>query len=195
MMAYLASILTGVISIYMFLIFIRILLSWFSGADFGGPLVFLYYICDPYLNWWRRFKIFRNSPIDFSPLLALGFLSLLRGIVTIGAIQGISLALILTLVINSLWTVISWVCFFFIAVLVLRLIAFLGNFNIYSPFWHLVDLVSQPVLYRICRILFPSRIVSYVVRIVASIAALLLVTAGLWAAIMFATYLLRFLPV
>ncbi|MDR0402563.1 MAG: YggT family protein [Treponema sp.] len=194
-MAYLASILAGMISIYMFLIFIRIILTWFSGAEFGTPMYFLSCICDPYLNWWRRFRIFKNGPIDFSPLLALAFLSLARGVLTIGALGRITLGLVLVLVVSSLWTVLSWILFFFIAVLVLRLIAFLGNFNIYSPFWRLVDLVAQPVMYRICRIFFPSRIVSYLTRIIVSIVVLLIVSAAAWGIFRFGVMLFRALPV
>ena len=195
MIAYLASILAGIVSIYMLLIFIRILLSWFSGVEFGALTYFLSCICDPYLNWWRRFRIFKNSPLDFSPLLALAFLSLARSILTFGALGRITPGLILVFIINGLWTVLSWALFFFIVVLVLRLIAFLGNFNIYSPFWRLVDLVAQPVMYRICRILFPSRIVSYLARIIVSIVVLLIVTAGIWTAVRFGTMLLRALLV
>jgi YggT family protein len=194
-MGYIASILAGMISIYMILIFIRILLTWFSGAEFGAPMYFLSRICDPYLNWWRRFRIFKNSPIDFSPLLALTFLSLARGILSFGAFGRITLGLVLAFIVSGLWTVLSWILFFFIAVLVLRLIAFLGNFNIYSPFWRLVDMVAQPVMYRICRILFPTRIISYLSRIIISIVVLLIITAGIWTAVSFGTMLLRALPV
>jgi YggT family protein len=194
-MGYIASILAGMISIYMILIFIRILLTWFSGVEFGAPMYFLSCLCDPYLNWWRRFRIFKNSPIDFSPLLALAFLSLARSIFSFGAFGRITLGLVLAFIVSGLWTVLSWVLFFFIAILVLRLIAFLGNFNIYSPFWHLVDLVAQPVMYRICRILFPGRIVSYLTRIIVSIVVLLIITAGIWTAVSFGTMLLRALPV
>jgi YggT family protein len=194
-MAYIASILAGMISIYMLLIFIRILLSWFSGAGFGAPMYFLSCICDPYLNWWRRFRIVKNSPLDFSPLLALAFLSLVRSILSFGAFGRITLGLVLVFIVNSLWMVLSWVLFFFIAILVLRLIAFLGNFNIYSPFWRLVDLVAQPVMYRICRILFPTRIISYLSRIIISIVILLIITAGIWTAVRFGTILLGALPI
>jgi YggT family protein len=194
-MAYLASILAGVISIYMFLIFIRILLSWFSGVGFDAPMYFLQCICDPYLNWWRRFRIFKSSPIDFSPILALGFLSLARSILTFGAFGRLTLGLALGFIVNALWVVVSWILFFFIAVLILRLVAFLGNFNIYSPFWRLVDLVAQPIMYRICRILFPSRIISYLARIIISIVVLLIIATGIWTVVRFGTMLLRALPV
>jgi hypothetical protein len=57
------------------------------------------------------------------------------------------------------------------------MIAFLGNFNIYSPLWRFVDFIAQPVMYRISRIFFPNRIVAYLFRIIFSIVILGLVMA------------------
>ena len=178
LMYYLMSILAGVTSVYMILIFIRILLTWFPGADFGRPFIFLCSICDPYLAWFRRFRIFRNSPIDFSPIIALAFLSLLHNLfVTWGQMGRFSIAVILVMLLHALWSVVSWVLGFFIVILILRMIAFLGNSNIYSPFWRFVDFIAQPVMYRISRIFFPNRIVSYLFRIIFSIAVLAVVIA------------------
>ena len=177
-MFYLLSVLAGITSVYMILIFIRILLTWFPGADFGKPYVFLCGVCDPYLNWFRRFRVFKNSPIDFSPLFALAFLSLLHNIFLTWATMGrFSIAIILVMLLNALWSVVSWVLGFFIVILVLRMIAFLGNSNIYSPLWRFVDFIAQPVMYRISRIFFPNRIVGYLFRIIFSIAVLAVLIA------------------
>jgi YggT family protein len=159
----------------MFLIFIRILLTWFPGANFGRPFVFLCHICDPYLNWFRRFRPFKNSPIDFSPLMALAALSLCHRILLIwGATGRSSLSVVLILLLNALWSIVAWIVGFFIVILILRLAAYLGNFNIYSPFWRFVDLIAQPIMYRISNIFFPSRIVHYLFRILFSIVVLAL---------------------
>jgi YggT family protein len=188
--------LSGIISVYMLLICVRIILTWFPGAGFGGFMVFLQSICDPYLDWFRRFRLFKNSPLDFSPLFALAVLSLAQGILEAwGAWGRLSLGVILAMLLGAAWSVVSWVLGFFIIILVLRLIAFLGNFNIYSPFWRFIDAISQPVMYRICRVLFPARIISYLARIIISIAVLLLIAAVLWIAVNFGSMLLRALPV
>jgi YggT family protein len=195
-MAYITSILSGIISVYMLLICVRIILTWFPGAEFGGLMIFLRSICDPYLDWFRRFRLFKNSPLHFSPLLALAVLSLTQGILEAWGTWGrLSLGVILAMLLGAVWSVVSWVLGFFIIILLLRLAAFLGNFNIYSPFWRFIDSVSQPVMYRICRVLFPARIISYLSRIVVSIAVLLLITIALWAVVSFGSILLRALPV
>jgi YggT family protein len=196
LMFYIMSILSGIISVYTILIFIRILLTWFPGADFGRPYVFLCSICDPYLNWFRRFRIFKNSPVDFSPLIALAFLSLVQRILAAwGTLGRISLASVLGMLLGAAWSIFSWVLIFFIGVLVLRMIAYLGNFNIYSPFWRFVDFIAQPVMYRISRIFFPNRIVNYLFRIIFSIVALVFLAAAIWGLVRFAGMLLAALPV
>jgi YggT family protein len=195
-MSYIMSVLAGIIGVYIILIFLRILLTWFPSADFGKPYLFLCSICDPFLAWFRRFKLFKNSSIDFSPIFALAFLSLLQNIFRAWSAWGrISLAAVLVLLLGAVWSILSWVLGFFIVVLVLRMIAYLGNFNIYSPLWRFVDYIAQPVMYRISRIFFPSRIVNYLLRIIISIAALAALFAILRFAVGRGTLLLRLLPV
>ena len=196
LMVHLVNIVSGILGVYILLLCIRIFLTWFSGMAFGGPMVFLQSICDPYLNWFRRFRFLRKGPMDFSPLAALAVLSLVRGILGTWGAQGrISLALVLAMIISALWSIVSWVLGFCIIVLILRLIAFAGNVNIYSPFWRLVDFIAEPILYNICRIIFPMRIVSYLPRIIVSIVALVLVFAALWIAAGLGTMLLQFMPI
>ncbi|MDR2072157.1 MAG: YggT family protein [Spirochaetaceae bacterium] len=180
-MTYVTSVLAGIISVYMFLIFIRIILTWFPGANFGGPFMFLCHICDPYLTWFRRFRPFKNSPIDFSPLIALAVLSLFHRLLLLwGSPRGSSLGALLILLLNAVWSLIAWILGFFIVILILRMVAYLGNYNIYSPFWRFVDLIAQPLMYRISSIFFPSRIVHYLFRILFSIIILAAAAVLLW---------------
>ncbi|MCL1928006.1 MAG: YggT family protein [Treponema sp.] len=189
------SVLAGITSVYMILLFIRILLTWFSGADFGRPYAFLCSICDPYLAWFRRFRLFKNSPIDFSPIIALAVLSLVHNVfISWGRMGRFNISIILILLLNALWSVVLWIMGFFIVILVLRMIAFLGNSNIYSPFWRFVDFIAQPVMYRISRIFFPNRIVSYLFRIIFSIAILAAVIALFYVMMKFGIVLLTQLP-
>lgn len=194
-MGYIMNFLSGILGIYTLLIFIRILLTWFPGADFGKPYILLCSLCDPYLDWFRRFRIGRNSPVDFSPILALGFLSLLRGILSAwGTLGRISIAAVLVLLLNALGSIFSWILGFFIVILLLRLIAYLTNRNIYSPLWRFVDLIAQPVMYRIGRIFFPFRIVNYLFRIIFSILILLVIAFLFRIAVYFGSVFLAALP-
>ena len=68
------------INIYLLLIFVRILLSWFQTADWANSAMsFLAPITDPYLNIFRSI----SPPLggmDFSPILAILALQLLSSL-------------------------------------------------------------------------------------------------------------------
>lgn len=68
---------TNFIQIYLILIFVRILLSWFQTAEWAGNIIsFLAPITDPYLNIFRSF-IPPLGGIDFSAILAIFVLQLI----------------------------------------------------------------------------------------------------------------------
>jgi YggT family protein len=190
------NILSGITSLYMFLIFIRILLTWFSGANYGKPYELLSGITDPYLNWFRRFSALRVASLDISPIAALAVLSVVNNIFTTLAHYGrISLGIILALCLSALWSAASFILGFFIVIVVLRLIAYLSNRNTYSTIWRIIDILSQPVLYRISRIIFQDRLVNYLARIITSIAVLLVLRIGLGILLRLVMNLLIRLPV
>jgi YggT family protein len=169
------NILSGITSIYMLLIFIRILLTWFSGAYYGRAFEALRSITDPYLDWFRRFPL-RLGFFDLSPLAALAVLSLVKNMFSILAIQGrISFGIILAMIVSSLWSVASFILGFLSIVLALRLIAYLAGRDVYRGFWRIVDLIAQPVLYRINRIIFRNRLVHYLTGLITALLALLAV--------------------
>lgn len=68
------------IQLYLILIFVRILLSWFQTAEWAGNIIsFLAPVTDPYLNIFRSF-IPPLGGIDFSAILAIFVLQLIPGI-------------------------------------------------------------------------------------------------------------------
>jgi YggT family protein len=67
------------INIYLVLLVVRILLSWFQTADWANSVIsFLSPITDPYLNIFRSF-IPPLGGMDFSPILAILALQLISG--------------------------------------------------------------------------------------------------------------------
>jgi YggT family protein len=168
------EILAGITGVYMLLIFIRIMLTWFSGASYGRPMELLCGITDPYLNWFRRFSLLRTGLFDLSPLVAMAVLSIGYNVFSIIARSGgITIGVILAMAVASVWSAVSFILVFFIIALALRLIAYLLNVNSYGRFWQVVDAASKPVLYRINRLLFQRRLVHYRTGILASIGFLL----------------------
>jgi YggT family protein len=82
------------ITVYIVLIFIRILMSWFTRIPYNryldAVLKFVAEVTDPFLNLFRRFiPAVRIGPgaLDLSPIVAVLVLSLVGGIV-VRAISG-----------------------------------------------------------------------------------------------------------
>jgi YggT family protein len=82
------------ITVYVVLIFIRILMSWFTRIPYNrfldGFLRFVSEVTDPFLNLFRRFiPMVKIGPgaLDLSPIVAVLVLSILGGIV-VRLIQG-----------------------------------------------------------------------------------------------------------
>lgn len=55
--------------VYMYLLIIRILLSWIRHNPYQPLIRFIYEVTDPYLNVFRRF-IPPFGAVDFSPIVA-----------------------------------------------------------------------------------------------------------------------------
>lgn len=59
-----------ILNIYVFLLFLYALLSWFPGGYESRFGKFLRAVCDPYLNIFRSLPL-QIGPIDFSVLVAI----------------------------------------------------------------------------------------------------------------------------
>jgi len=167
----LLGILSGLLSLYMLILVVRIILTWFRGSVKIPD--FLAKITDPYLNWFKQFTFLRIGYLDLSPIAAIAVLSVFNQILsTLVRFGTISLGIILALVLQIIWSIVSFFIIFLLVVIILRLIAYLTNQNTYGNFWRIVDTISQPVLYRINHILFGGRIVNYMTGIIISVAIL-----------------------
>jgi len=190
------GILAGAAGIYSLLLFIRIIISWFGGIPSSKPMDLLVRVTDPYLDWWRSHLNLRIGFLDFSALAAIVAVSVAQNILYSLSNSGvIKLGYVLAIILLSIWSVVFFILGFFLVILILRLIAYLTNRNTYSPFWRVIDSISQPVLYRLNRIIFGKRIAGYLKGIILSsllLAALMI--AGRFAVPALAGLLLK-LPV
>jgi YggT family protein len=176
-MRLLFSILSSAVSIYILLIFIRIIITWFSRDFYSKPVELLCRITDPYIDWWRKILNLRLGFLDLSPIVGIAALSVLRSILyTISRYERIGIGIILGLILMAVWSVISFILGFCLIVLVLRLFAYLANRDIYTPFWKIVESISQPLLYKTNRLIFGNKIGSYLKGIIISI----LILAAIW---------------
>ena len=73
-------VLVQAISIYQFILIIRVLLTWFPNLDMSNPILLnLCAITDPYLNFFRGI-IPPLGGLDLSPILAFVLLRVLEGL-------------------------------------------------------------------------------------------------------------------
>jgi YggT family protein len=159
--------------IYMMIVFLRVILTWFSWLRESAIQGFLARITDPYLNWFRQFTFLRIGHVDLSPMAGLGVLAFVNSFLSMLALHGkITIGITLALVLQALWGLVSVILGFLIIVLVLRLIAHLVKQSSYSRFFQIVDSRSQPVLYRITRFIFKDRIINFRTSLLVSIACL-----------------------
>jgi YggT family protein len=173
------GLLATIAGIYWFLLLARLILSWFTGLTAGKLVDLLTRVTDPYLDLWRRNLNLRLGFIDLSPIAAIACLSLVQSVLlrlSQSETEKITIGTILSLVLLAVWSVISFFLGFCVVILILRMIAYLTNRDIYSPFWRVIDSITQPMLYRINRIIYGKRIVGYLKGIITSAIAL----AAIW---------------
>ncbi|MCF0261773.1 MAG: YggT family protein [Sphaerochaetaceae bacterium] len=86
-------------------------------------------VCDPYLNWFKRFKAFQRSNLDFTPVLGFVVLSLVKNILLyIGQTGHVSLWLFLAVIVDGIWSsIISFVWTILLILLIVRLLLGKGN--------------------------------------------------------------------
>ncbi|MCL2265871.1 MAG: YggT family protein [Treponema sp.] len=195
-MRFIFGVLAAAAGIYSILILIRIILSWFGNSYNSKPAEILQNITDPYLNWWRGVLKLRIGFLDFSVVVAIVFLSLLQNIFyTLSLSQRMTLGFILAEILTSVWSIMSFIIGFFMIIILLRAAAYLTNRNIYSPFWSIVENISQPLMYRMNRLFFGKKIGNYLAGIIFAFLLLAVILTGGWLFVNFLAGLLKNIPI
>ena len=178
-MAGILRIIQGIISVYMLLIFIRVLLTWFQGPNLGRPFEILSAITDPYINYFRRLKFARIGNMDFSPIIAVMVLIILLQIVNSLYLFGkITLGIVLGIVVMAIWSSISWILSFFLILIAIRLVAHLFRFDAVSPLLRTVDIIIHPLLEFLQTKLLKGRIISFQNGLLISAGGLFILVFG-----------------
>ena len=167
------------INVYLFLCFIKILLSWVPSAAYSSFGRMLSSICDPYLNWFRRFRFTRIGMVDFSPVLSLGILSIAAQLITSLLTTGtISLWGLCVTIIELLWSFIGFMLNLLIIFLIIRLGYDLFGSSSSSPFWYNLDRFLSPVIAKVTGF-FPQKPLQYRTRLILTILIILLLRIAL----------------
>ncbi len=173
--------LSSVIQLYSLVCLIYILLSWSPGLKYSSIGVFLASICEPFLNWFRRFSFTRIGIVDFSPILALGVLSILSSTFQRLAVTGkLSLGFIIAGLIQIIWSFFSFLLTLILLFLFVRIIYdFLFSKQVRSNFWIMLDNFLNPIINYVSRLFFRNRNVSYRMRLITSFVSTLIVKLGI----------------
>ena len=167
------------INAYLFLCFIKILLSWVPSAAYSSFGRVLSSICDPYLNWFRRFRFTRIGMVDFSPIISLGILSITAQLITsILATGTISLWAVVVSIIQLIWSFVSFILNLLIIFLIIRLGYDLFGSSNSSPFWYNLDRFLSPVIAKTTGF-FQRKPLQYRTRLILTIILMLLLRIAL----------------
>ncbi|MFP4329374.1 MAG: YggT family protein [Alkalispirochaetaceae bacterium] len=154
-------VLSSAISIYMIVLFVRILMSWFQGAGHGRAMEILRRVTDPYLDLFRRFDIFRFGNFDFSPVAAILTLSILNTIAIQLANAGpVTVGFVLALILSAVWSAVSFFLLFFLILTVVRLVGLLLGKDT-GHFWYVLDQILDGVVQRASRPFMRGRFISH----------------------------------
>ena len=168
------SIISAALSLYMMICFVRIMLSWFPGAQYSPAGRFLSSLCDPYLNLFRRVPL-RFGAFDFSPALALCVLIALSSVFSNIARGGrITVGAVLAMLLSMAWSIVSSVLGFLIILLIIRLVVILlqRGYSAYGSLWDQFDRSLSPIVFKIASPFSRSNGLPYKTALVISILTL-----------------------
>ncbi|MCL2186252.1 MAG: YggT family protein [Treponema sp.] len=190
------SLLASLVGVYSLLIIARFIMSWFSQSVPGKISNFLIKTTDPYLDWWKNRVSLRLGPFDLSVIFAFVSLSLVQTIFhMLAASQRITIGFLLAIILTALWSIVSFIAGFCLVVIILRGFAYLTKRNTVGRFWGTVDSISQPILYRMNRLIYGNRTGNFLNgMIISSVILLGVIIAGKYL-VAFLAGLLRSLPI
>ena len=178
-MAHVLRSIASLVSIYAMLCFARIFLTWIPDLAYSQVGRVLSSICDPYLNLFRRLRFLRFASFDFSPTIALCVLIGISAILSNIALAGtITVGILLAVIVNMIWSIVSAITFFIIIILLVRL-AILIFSQRYNPMWEQLDRSITPIVYKVSQLIAGGRRMSYKTALIISTVAVALIHFGL----------------
>lgn len=171
--------LSALTTLYMLIIVLRLLMSWFYISMGYDRKTFITVLTDPYLNIFKKISFLRVGNMDFSPVAALIFLSVISTIfLKIAYGEEISLSFVIAIIISSIWSAFLFFIIFLIAVIVIRIISIFFHASSVKPLWYTIDNLLSPMTYRLTRLIFKNRLIPYYASL-ALLGALLTLLAVL----------------
>ncbi|MCP5513878.1 MAG: YggT family protein [Spirochaetales bacterium] len=151
----------GAVSIYMFILLIRIMMTWFSPQRANDPNSIFVKLCDPYLNIFRKMG-FRFGNVDFSPIVAITLLVIAGSILQQLGIYGtITFGIILSVFVKAFWSAAASLIFFIGIIVLIRLFLLYFTSNTFSPVISSIDAMLVPMASSAASVFFKNAASSY----------------------------------
>lgn len=174
---FILRIISAFLSLYSLLCLLRIIITWIPNYSYSKPADILAQICDPYMNLFRGIKWLRFGSFDFSPALALCILGAGSQLFSSLSNGGyINLQMILTIILEIFFSILSSLIFFLIILFAIRLILIMINRDSYNTSGFManqIDSSISSIVYRIARTFAMGRRITYKAALIISIIALL----------------------
>lgn len=168
-----------ILTIYSFLCFFRIILTWIPEMSYSKAAQFLANICDPYMNIFRGIRWLRMGSFDFSPALGLCLLGAVSSLCRMLSNGGtVSIGMILAMAVQVIFSIISSLIVFIIIVFAVRLIVILMNGNNYNSSGFMLNQLDSsisPLVYRIARTFTIGKTLTYKSALIIAIISLVVV--------------------
>ncbi|MFW6181907.1 MAG: YggT family protein [Spirochaetota bacterium] len=146
-MIYLANVVRLLFSIYIILIFVRVLFAWLRPNMFNPLVRFVYLLTDPYLKLFANIRFLRVGAFDLSFLLAFYLLYLFQELSYQLLLRGsITPELLLSLILVLAFRFVYFLLFIFMVATGLRLIFDLAGLHTRSMLVAAVYSLSEPVV-------------------------------------------------
>lgn len=174
-MIHIANLVRLLFSIYIILIFARLLIAWARPTQFNPIVRFVNTLTNPYLRLFAGMRFLRIGVFDLTPLLALYLLYLLMELSYKVLLTGyFSWTLLLSLVVALLFRFVYFIIFVFILAVGLRLIFELLGRRASGVFVSIVYSVSEPVVKPFRSLFFRGSRPGFDLSVVLSLALLVL---------------------
>lgn len=155
-------ILNGVLIVYLMILSIRIILTWFKGSFQGKAGKLLKQATDPYLEIFSRITFLKQGMFDFTPLAGILVLVVALDLVNVLLVyERITIGLLFASIISALWGGLSFILLLFLVLGVVQIVSVLFSRNSESPLLRMIKLMFQPIIDLVARFLRPRRELSY----------------------------------
>ena len=187
---------SNIIFLYTMMCIIRMILTWFPGAEYSTFGRILSNICDPYLNIFRKLTWLRIGAFDFSAAIGVCVFWAASSLIATIFISKITLGGILAAIVGLIWQIVRSVIGFLLFLLIARLIVLLvSKKSGYGTIWDSLDRAITPFIYKIVSPISRGRPMSFIKALVISILVILILAVAGEYIMRYLNTMLKALPV